>query len=147
MNASLICTDRSSWLSSCLPIVTPTETSSDEMICENVREAISRAMGVELTQFDERELIALKQRPELFRNRHGTFWCNSRKDLIESFLWLEQRRAEFQQMIQLVHQQVPQASLEGIRHDLGRRGDLPFSRSNYSTLICRNDKECSKNNC
>ena len=31
----------------------------------------------------------------------------------------DQRRAEFRQMINLVHQQVPQASLEAIRYDLG----------------------------
>ena len=30
-----------------------------------------------------------------------------------------QRREEFQRMINLVHQQVPQASVEAIRHDLG----------------------------
>jgi hypothetical protein len=33
--------------------------------------------------------------------------------------FIEQRRAEFQQMINLVHQQVPVASLEAIRYDLG----------------------------
>ena len=32
---------------------------------------------------------------------------------------VEQRRAEFQQMIHVVHQQVPLASLEAIRYDLG----------------------------
>jgi hypothetical protein len=35
------------------------------------------------------------------------------------FSFIEQRRAEFVQMINLVHQQVPQASLEAIRYDLG----------------------------
>jgi hypothetical protein len=37
----------------------------------------------------------------------------------KSFKFIEQRRAEFQQMINLVHQQVPLASLEAIRFDLG----------------------------
>ena len=125
----LISTDRSSFFSSCLPYVTPTETSSDEVTCENVREAISRAMKVESTAFDEREVVALKQRPDLFRQRQGRLWNSSLLNFIESCLWLEQRRMEFQQMIQLVHQQVPQASLEAIRYDLGRR--LLPARSNW----------------
>lgn len=51
---------------------------------------------------------------------------------------------EFQQMIQLVHQQVPQASLEGIRHDLGRRGDLLFSRTNCFALIVETTKNVQR---
>ncbi|CAF1326015.1 unnamed protein product [Rotaria sordida] len=83
-----------------LSIVSPTDLSSDEVFCEQIRENICRTIGIELTQFDEQEVSELKKRPDLVQRRH------------------EQRRAEFQQMINLVHQQVPLASLEAIRYDL-----------------------------
>ncbi|CAF5024227.1 unnamed protein product, partial [Rotaria magnacalcarata] len=53
-------------------------------------------MGIELTQFDEQQVAELRKRPDLVQRRHA------------------QRRAEFQQMINTVHQQVPLASLEAI---------------------------------
>ncbi|CAF4398475.1 unnamed protein product, partial [Rotaria sordida] len=84
-----------------LSIVSPTDLSSDEVFCEQIRENICRTIGIELTQFDEQQVSELKKRPDLVQRRH------------------EQRRAEFQQMINLVHQQVPLASLEAIRYDLG----------------------------
>ena len=58
-------------LSRFLPIVSPIDSSSDETLCEQVRENISRIMGIELTQFDEREVAELKKRPDLVQRRHG----------------------------------------------------------------------------
>jgi len=83
-----------------LPILSPTDSSFDEAFCEQVRENMARTMGIELTRFDEHDVAELKKRPDLIQRRH------------------EQRRAEFQQMIKLVHQQVPVASLEVIQYDL-----------------------------
>ncbi len=79
---------------------------------------MSRIMNIELTQFDERDVAELKKRPDLVRHRHGKFFTRN-LFISHSFQSLEQRRAEFRQMINLVHQQVPQASLEAIRYDLG----------------------------
>ncbi|CAF0839386.1 unnamed protein product [Adineta ricciae] len=83
-----------------LPSISPEASSSNENFCERVRETMARNMGIQLTQFDERDVIDLKKRPDLFQRRHA------------------QRRDEFQQMINLVHQKVPIASLEAIRYDL-----------------------------
>jgi hypothetical protein len=79
---------------------------------------MSRTMDIELTQFDEREVAELKKRPDLVQRRHGKF-LTLKFFISQSLQSLEQRRAEFRQMINLVHQQVPQASLEAIRYDLG----------------------------
>ncbi|CAF1626682.1 unnamed protein product [Rotaria magnacalcarata] len=81
-------------------IVSPTDESSDEVFCEKIRENISHATGIELTQFDEQKVAGLRKRPDLVQRRHS------------------QRRAEFQQMINIGHQQVPLASLEAIRYNL-----------------------------
>jgi len=54
-----------------LPIASPTDSSSDEIFCEKVRENMSRIMHIEMTQFDEREVAELKKRPDLVRHRHG----------------------------------------------------------------------------
>lgn len=54
-----------------LPIVSPTDSSSDEVFCEKVRENISRTMGIQLTQFDERDVDELKKRPEILQRRYG----------------------------------------------------------------------------
>ncbi len=79
---------------------------------------MTRIMGIELTQFDEREVAELKKRPDLVRLRHRKIL--TRQFALSTLLkFLEQRRAEFQQMINRVHQQVPLASLEAIRYDLG----------------------------
>ncbi|UJR37242.1 hypothetical protein I4U23_029951 [Adineta vaga] len=83
-----------------LPIVSSEASSSNEILCERVRENISEKMSIPLTKFDENDVTELRKRPEFLQRRHA------------------QRRAEFQQMINLVHQQVPIASLEAIRYDL-----------------------------
>jgi hypothetical protein len=54
-----------------LPIASPTDSSSDEIFCEKVRENMSRIMHIEMTPFDEREVAELKKRPDLVRHRHG----------------------------------------------------------------------------
>ncbi|CAF3802221.1 unnamed protein product, partial [Rotaria magnacalcarata] len=81
-------------------IVSPTDESSDEVFCEKIRENISHATGIELAQFDEQKVAGLRKRLDLVQHRHA------------------QRRAEFQQMINIVHQQVPLASLKAIRYNL-----------------------------
>ncbi|CAF4538616.1 unnamed protein product [Rotaria sp. Silwood2] len=83
-----------------LSSIPPTDLSSDEVFCEQIRETMCRKMGIELTQFDEQQVSELKKRPDLVHRRHN------------------QRRVEFHQMINLVHQQVPLASIEAIRYDL-----------------------------
>lgn len=103
---------------SVLPVVTPTADSSDEALCEQVRERIARSLGVELTQFDESEVLALRKRPDVLHRRHGK-QIHTLPSSSPSPPCLAQRRAEFQQMINLVHQQIPVASLEAIRYDLG----------------------------
>jgi hypothetical protein len=57
-----------------LPIVSSTDSSSNETFCEQVRENMSRIMNIELTQFDERDVAELKKRPDLVRHRHGKFF-------------------------------------------------------------------------
>jgi hypothetical protein len=54
-----------------LPIVAPIDSSSSELFCEQVRETMTKTMGIELTQFDEREVAELKKRPDLVQRRHG----------------------------------------------------------------------------
>jgi hypothetical protein len=39
-----------------LPIASPTDSSSDEIFCEKVRENMSRIMHIEMTPFYEREV-------------------------------------------------------------------------------------------
>lgn len=56
-----------------LPVVAPIESSSSETFCDQVRQTMTQAMGIELTQFDEGEVIELKKRPDLLRRRHGKF--------------------------------------------------------------------------
>jgi hypothetical protein len=132
-----------------LPIVPPIDSSSDESICEKVRENISRAMGIELTQFDESEVQELKKRPELLHQRHGKLLTLKFEShlllIIILFSFIEQRRVEFLQMINLVHQQVPLASLEAIRYDLGLliHSFIYF----FYYFGYRNNKKCSENNC
>ena len=50
-----------------------TDSSSDEVFCEKVRENIGRTINVELTQFDEREVAELKKQPNLVHLRHGKY--------------------------------------------------------------------------
>lgn len=57
-----------------------------------------------------------------------------------------QRREEFQRMIHQVHQQVPQASVEAIRHDLGQY-DHPsdeLSRSKFFIFFSEKTKDIQK---
>jgi hypothetical protein len=58
-------------LSSFLPIVAATDASSEEAFCEKVRENIARTLGIELTQFDERDVAELEKRPDLLQRRYG----------------------------------------------------------------------------
>ena len=37
---------------------------------------MAQNMGIQLTQFDERDVIDLKKRPDLFQRRHGKFEVN-----------------------------------------------------------------------
>ncbi|CAM4802853.1 unnamed protein product [Rotaria magnacalcarata] len=53
-----------------LAIVSPTDESSDEVFCEKIRENISHATGIELTQFDEQKVAGLRKRPDLVQRRH-----------------------------------------------------------------------------
>jgi hypothetical protein len=112
---------------SCLPSISSNDVSlsTDEMLSEHVRESMAHAMKIELTNFDDSQVLDLKQRPDQFRRRHGKLTFD--RSLLKHnqhyrSIFVEQRRLEFQQMIDLVHQQVPQASLEAIRYDLGNIG-------------------------
>ena len=120
-------------LFSFLPAVSPTADSLDEAVCEQVRESMSRTLGVELTQFDENDVLELKKRPDLLQRRHGKDLSGECSKSSSSNI-LAQRRAEFQQMVNLVHQQVPVASLEAIRYDLGWLPIplLPFDHSLFA---------------
>ena len=59
-----------------LPSISPEASSSNENFCERVRETMAQNMGIQLTQFDERDVIDLKKRPDLFQRRHGKFEVN-----------------------------------------------------------------------
>jgi len=83
-------------------------------------------MGIELTQFDERDVAELKKRPDLVQRRY------------------EQRRAEFQQMINLVHQQVPLASLEAIRYDLETTRNVPRTIANLNERVAAAARAANK---
>jgi hypothetical protein len=109
-----------------LPNVFPTDSSSNEAFSEQVRENMTRTMGIELTQFDERDVAELKKRPDLVHRRH------------------EQRRAEFQQMVNLVHQQVPLASLEAIRYDLETTKNVQRTIANLNERVAAAARAANK---
>jgi len=102
-----------------LPIISPTDSTTAESLAEQVRQSISQSVNIESTQFDERDVAELKKRPDLLQRRHGKKQTKTSKNIFDFHFISAQRRAEFLQMIQLVHQQVPLASLEAIRYDLG----------------------------
>ena len=52
-------------------MVTSAESSVDEVLAEQVRETMSRAMHVEATPFDDLDVAGLKKQPELLQQRHG----------------------------------------------------------------------------
>ena len=106
----------------CLPPISPTDLTTDESICENVRESISGMLKIASTQYDEADVRELQQRPEHFYRRQSELHADGpelRKETIDLVV-LVQRREEFQEMINLVLRQVPESSTEAIRHDLGQ---------------------------
>ena len=75
-----------------LPSISPEDSSSNDNFCERVRETMAQNMGVQLTQFDERDVIDLKKRPDLFQRRHG-------KSAMDHF-WKFLSRIEFQHNVE-----------------------------------------------
>lgn len=135
----------------CLPLLTSTESSTDETMCETARQVISRTLKVEPTLYDEGDVRELQRQPDLFYRRQGkSFDWRRSPSLDRSFQrCLAQRREEFQQMVNLVHQQVPQASIEAIRYDLGewRRISAFIGHRFHRSISFRSNKECRSNNC
>lgn len=110
------------------PLVQIDDETSDQQLAEKVRRSIAEALRVELTEFDEIQIQQLKNQPRLFYERQ------------------ERRRAEFQEMINFVHQTVPEASIEAIRFDLETTKNVQRTIENLNERVAAAARAAAKKN-